>query len=88
MVAEVQKLKKESGPDMTVMGSGTVIGQLAAAGLIDEYQIVVAPVVLGGGRTMFADLPENLPLKLIEARTFNNGNALLRYKSAQGGNSG
>jgi dihydrofolate reductase len=80
IVAEVQKLKKESGPDMTIMGSGTVIGQLAAAGLIDEYQIVVAPVVLGRGRTMFDGLPANLPLKLTESRSFSNGNVLLCYE--------
>jgi dihydrofolate reductase len=80
LVAEVQKLKNESGPDMTILGSGTIVSQLAAAGLIDEYQIVVAPVILGRGRTMFADLPEKLPLKLTMSRTFNNGHVFLRYK--------
>jgi dihydrofolate reductase len=88
MVAEVHKLKNEAGPDMTILGSGTIISQLAAAGLIDEYQIVMAPVVIGRGRTMFAGLPENLPLKLTKTRAFNNGNVLLRYEPAQGGNSG
>jgi dihydrofolate reductase len=80
LVAEVQKLKNESGSDMTVLGSGTIVSQLAAAGSIDEYQIVVAPIVLARGRTMFAGLPEKLPLKLTESRTFNNGNVFLRYK--------
>jgi dihydrofolate reductase len=80
MIAEVEKLKNESGPDMTILGSGTIVSQLAAAGLIDEYQIVVAPVVLGRGRTMFDGLPENLPLKLIQERIFSNGNVFLSYE--------
>jgi dihydrofolate reductase len=80
MIAEVEKLKNESGPDMTILGSGTIVSQLAAAGLIDEYQIVVAPVVLGRGRTMFDGLPENLPLKLIQERIFSNGNVFLCYE--------
>ncbi|MBE2200533.1 MAG: dihydrofolate reductase [Anaerolinea sp.] len=80
LVTEVQKLKNESGSDMTILGSGTIVSQLAAAGLIDEYQIVVAPIVLGRGRTMFAGLPGKLPLKLAESRTFTNGNVFLRYK--------
>jgi dihydrofolate reductase len=88
MVAEVQKLKNESGPDMTILGSGTIVSQLAAVGLIDEYQLVVAPVVLGRGRTMFDGLPENLPLMLTKSRTFNNGNVFLCYESAKEGNNG
>lgn len=88
LVAEVQKLKNEPGPDMTILGSGSIVSQLAAAGLIDEYQIVVAPVVLGRGRTQFDGLPEHLPLKLIQERTFNNGNVFLCYEPAKGGDSG
>jgi dihydrofolate reductase len=88
MVAEVQKLKNESGPDMTILGSGTIVSQLAAAGLIDEYQLVVASVVLGRGRTMFDGLPENLPLKLIQERSFSNGNVFLCYEPTKGGNNG
>ncbi|MFO7537822.1 MAG: dihydrofolate reductase family protein [Chloroflexota bacterium] len=80
MVAEVQKLKNEPGPDMTILGSGSVISQLAEAGLIDEYQIVVAPVVLGYGRTMFDGLQEKLPLKLTKTRAFNNGNIWSCYQ--------
>lgn len=80
LVTEVQKLKNEAGSDMTILGSGTIVSQLAAARLIDEYQIVVVPVVLGRGRTMFAGLSENLPLQLTKSRAFTNGNVFLRYK--------
>jgi dihydrofolate reductase len=51
--AEIRRLKKEGGPDMVVLGSGTIVAQLTEAGLVDEYQMVVCPVVLGAGRTMF-----------------------------------
>jgi dihydrofolate reductase len=53
MPAELRKMKKEPGKDMVIMGSGSIVSQLAQEGLIDEYQIVVVPVVLGKGRTMF-----------------------------------
>ncbi len=47
LTTEVRKLKREPGPNMTIMGSGSIVAQLADAGLIDEYQIVVSPLVLG-----------------------------------------
>jgi len=78
--AEVRKLKKESGPDMVIFGSGRIISQLAPEGLIDEYQFVVVPVVLGGGRTMFEGVKKRLNLKLIKTRSFGNGNVLLCYE--------
>jgi hypothetical protein len=53
---------------------------LAQEGLIDEYQIVVCPIVLGQGRTLFEGVKENLPLKLIKSRTFKNGDVLLCYE--------
>jgi riboflavin biosynthesis pyrimidine reductase len=55
---------------------------LAQEGLIDEYQIVVNPVVLGAGRTMFEGVKEKLSLKLTRTRAFGNGNVLLCYEPA------
>lgn len=80
IAAEVQNLKNEPGPDMVIFGSGTVVSQLAQAGLIDEYQIVVHPVVLGAGRTMFDGVKRKLILKQTRTRTFGNGNVLLCYE--------
>lgn len=78
-VAEVRKLKAESGEGMVIFGSGTIVSQLAQARLIDEYQIVVNPVVIGKGRTMFAGVDGRLALKLKQTRSFANGDVLLCY---------
>ena len=80
--AEIQRLKSEPGPDMVIMGSGTIVSRLAPTGLIDEYQLVVFPVVLGKGRTMFDGIPHSLSLKPASTRTFGNGNVLLCYVPA------
>ena len=79
IAAEVRKMKNEPGPDMMILGSGSIVSQLAQEGLIDDYQIVVFPVVIGRGRTMFEGVKENLSLKLTSTRTFGNGNVLLSY---------
>ena len=79
VVGEVRKLKEEPGDGLVIMGSGTIIAQLAPAKLIDSYQFVVNPIVLGGGRTMFQDLPSQLNLTLKESRPFSNGNVVLTY---------
>lgn len=78
--AEIRKLKQEPGEGMVIMGSGSIVSQLAQEGLIDEFQIVVNPVVLGKGRTMFDGIKEKLSLKLTKSRAFGNGNVLLGYE--------
>ena len=80
MAAEIRKMKNEPGEGMAIMGSGSIVSQLAQKGLIDEYQIVVNPVVLGKGRTMFDGIKQKLTLKLTTSRTFGNGNVLLCYQ--------
>jgi dihydrofolate reductase len=67
---------------MAILGSGSIVSQLALESLIDEYQFVVNPLVLGKGRTMFEGINNKLPLKLTKSRTFGNGNVLLCYKPA------
>jgi dihydrofolate reductase len=78
--AEVRRLKAGPGPDMVILGSGSIVSQLAGAGLIDEYQIVVKPVVLGAGKTLFEGVKDKLDLTLTKSRIFGNGNALLCYE--------
>ena len=80
LISEVRKLKQEPGKDMVIMGSGTIISQLAPTDLIDEYQMVMIPVVLGSGRTMFDGIGENIKLKLTNSRAFKNGKVFLCYE--------
>lgn len=82
LLAVVRAMKAEPGPNMAIMGSGSIVSQLAVAGLIDELQIVVNPIVLGHGRSMFESVEERLDLKLVETRTFTNGNVMLSYAPA------
>jgi dihydrofolate reductase len=79
MVTEVLKMKKEAGPGMAILGSGTIVSQLAPAGLIDEFQLVVNPIVLGKGRTLFEGARRKIPLKLVKSRAFANGNVVLYH---------
>ena len=78
---EIIKLKKQEGKDFTIIGSGTIVQQLANLGLIDEYQIVIVPVILGAGKSLFKNV-EMMNLRLIEAKAFKNGLVLLKYKPA------
>lgn len=80
--AAIRKLKNEFGPDLMIFGSGTIIALLAQHGLIDEYQIVLNPLVLGSGRTMFEGVTQPLNFKLTKSRTFKNGNVFLCYQPA------
>lgn len=82
MLGEVRRLKQGSGKDLAVLGSGTIVAQLADADLVDEYQILVNPVVLGRGRTLFEGIGRRLRLNLIRSRVFGNGNVLLCYAPA------
>ncbi len=64
MAGEIRNMKGGSAMGLVIFGSGTVVSQLAREGLIDEYQVVVFPVVLGKGRTMFPGVKDKLSLKL------------------------
>ena len=79
MLGEIRKLKQQPGRDLTILGSGSIVAQLAQAGLIDEYQLLLNPVVLGKGKTMFENIKGKIALKLTKSRTFANGNVLLCY---------
>jgi dihydrofolate reductase len=80
IVEEIRSMKRESGADMVIMGSGSIVSQLTQEGLIDEYQFVVIPVILGKGRTMFDGIRDKLTLQLTKSRIFGNGNVFLCYE--------
>ena len=84
LVNEVRKMKEGDGEDIVILGSGSLIRQLAPEGLIDEYQLVVHPLVLGAGRTMFDGIDKKLPMKKASERSFDNGNVVLSYQPASG----
>jgi dihydrofolate reductase len=76
LVKAVEDLKASDGPDITVLGSGSVAAQLGEAGLIDGYQFVIIPVALGGGRTVFT---KGGKLRLLHQRAFRCGNVVVTY---------
>jgi dihydrofolate reductase len=80
LASEVRKMKKESAQRMVILGSGTIVSQLTQERLIDEYQLVVNPIILGKGRTLFEGVRDKLALKLMSTRAFKNGNVLLCYE--------
>ena len=80
IAAEVRKMKKESDKDMVILGSGTIVSQLTQARLVDAYQVVVVPIVLGKGRTMFEGVKDKIDLKRTNTRNFKNGNVVLSYE--------
>ena len=79
---EIQKIKKQPGKDIVILGSGSIVSELAPLGLIDEYRLMVNPVVLGAGKPLFKGIKDRLNLKLIKAKTFKSGNVLLYYEAA------
>lgn len=82
LVEALRRLKGEPGGDLVIMGSGSIVSQAAAAGLVDSYTLVVNPVVLGRGRTLFETVRARLALELTDTRRFTNGNVVLSYRAA------
>jgi dihydrofolate reductase len=82
LINEVKRLKQGNGSDILILGSGTLIQPLSNAGLIDEYVLIVTPIVLGEGRPMFKDV-KALPLTCVSAHHFSSGNVVVHYKRAE-----
>jgi dihydrofolate reductase len=76
---EIEALKAQPGKTIMVFGSGTVVSRLSELGLIDEYQLVVCPMLLGGGRPLVSGMAARVSLELLEARPFASGNVMLRF---------
>jgi dihydrofolate reductase len=81
IAAEVARLKQEYPGDLTVNGPG-LASSFARLGLIDEYRMVISPVLVGGGKPYFPPLDHLVPLRLQETRTFKSGALYLRYLRA------
>ncbi len=79
---EVEKIKREPGGDIMIFGSGSIVSQLSAHRLIDEYWFVVSPLLLGAGKSLVENMPKSLKLELLEAKAYPEGNVKLRYAPA------
>jgi dihydrofolate reductase len=82
VVEEISRLKQEPGMDILVGGSGELAQTLMQHGLVDEYRLMVHPIVLGDGKRLFRDGSDMKPLKLIETKAFSSGVVVLRYEPA------
>ena len=80
---EIARIKRQPGKDLAIFGSADFASTLMRLGLIDEYRILVAPVVLGSGTPMFKDIKEKTNLKLVKTETFGSGVMLLYYQPTE-----
>jgi|KBSMisStaDraftv2_1062788.scaffolds.fasta_scaffold298853_2 dihydrofolate reductase len=80
LATEIRRMKSEAGPNLLILGSGEIVAQLTQAGLIDAYQLVVVPIVLGSGRTLFEGVTGKPRLELTKTRAFENGNVVGWYE--------
>lgn len=80
---QVEAIKNEPGKDIMIFGSGTIASQLAQNNLIDEYQFVVGPILLGDGRTLIDGISRTTRLELLEAKPYKGGNVMLRYAAGK-----
>ncbi len=80
VAAEVRKLKEQPGEDILVGGSATLVQTLMQENLVDRYDLMVFPIVVGKGKRLFKDGSENTVLKLSATKTFNSGVVVLSYE--------
>ena len=80
---EIESMKGGAGKDMILFGSGSIVSALTRHGLIDEYQFVVSPVLIGNGRQMMSALDATTRLTLLENKPYAAGNVMLRYGRGQ-----
>jgi dihydrofolate reductase len=83
-IGAVRKLRDESGKDMQVMGSASLATQLIENDLVDEYRLMIEPVVLGGGKKLFPSDGKARKLELLETKTANTGVQICVYRPAAG----
>jgi dihydrofolate reductase len=79
--AEVARLKEQDGGDLLIYGSGTLVDELTRLGLIDEYRLIVYPVLVGSGKKLFETVPET-QLRLVDSTVTEPGVAVLTYVRA------
>ncbi len=78
--AEVARLKQQNGKDMAIFGSSDLAVSLIPHKLIDEFWIIVNPMVLGNGKPLFQGIGQRLKLKLVKSKAMRSGNVILYYQ--------
>lgn len=76
---EINEMKKLPGKDMVIFGSGEIVSLLTQEGLIDEYRIILNPVILGNGNPMFKNIEGKINLNLFKTRKLKSGVIILYY---------
>jgi dihydrofolate reductase len=79
----VRGLKQESGKDLHVIGSGNLVQTLIGSDLVDEYRLMIYPIVLGSGARLFRDGVPRRPLELIESKVTTTGVLIASYRPAK-----
>ncbi len=79
-VRAIKRMKKDGKDPLTILGSGSIVTLCAEHGLIDEYQIMVDPVLIGSGTPIAKALTHHVDLRLVSHRVFTSGVVLLRYQ--------
>jgi dihydrofolate reductase len=82
VVVRITKLKQQPGHEIQIEGSATLVQSLMEANLIDEYQFLVHPVIMGSGKRFFKDGMHTTGLKLVKTQTLDKGVILLCYQPA------
>jgi dihydrofolate reductase len=77
----VAALKEQPGGDLVVLGSGELVQTLMRQGLVDEYVLLIHPLVLGSGRRLFADTGARAPMRLVDAKASPSGVVIATYQS-------
>ncbi len=77
VVEELTRLKQQPGKNITILGSGALVQSLLRDDLIDEYRIMVFPVVVGSGKRLFRDGSDTKVLRLVETKSFSSGVVVL-----------
>jgi dihydrofolate reductase len=77
---EVLRLKQQSGKDIVILGSATLASSLLQQGLIDEYRVILNPVLIGAGTSLFKGIKQTLRLKLQQTKLFASGVVVLYYQ--------
>ena len=81
-IEAIGELRRREGRDVTVWGSSALVRDLLAHRLVDELRLMIEPIVLGGGKRIFADDGQALPLELVSARTSATGVQLCTFRPA------